>query len=138
MSDFTDEQVNAVWAKGFVAPGYDETKYRFDVAGAMMIRDRYGKEDEFGWEIDHVFPKARLEKMKILEDEWDIPLNLQPLNKKNNASKSDDYPEYTVCREYDFSTNKNKEVMKKLAVDPSKESVLSVLFKVKRVIVGRG
>lgn len=134
MSNFTEEQVDAVWRKGRVVVGLDETMYRLDEAGAMMIRDRYGIEDEYGWEIDHVFPKARLEKMRVPADEWDISLNLQPLNAKNNASKNDDYPKYTACREYDFVTRSNKDVTKTVEVRPATATVLVALFKTKAVL----
>ena len=128
MSDFSDEQVNAVWLKGRTVDGLDASKYRLDDDGAMMIRGCYGEKGMYGWEIDHIFPKAKLKEMGVNEDRWDIPLNLRPLNAKNNASKGDDYPNYKVTYVYNSQRRVNQEVSVGGAVGKGCQLVLAVLL----------
>lgn len=133
MGDFTNEQVDAVWSKGRTIPGYDGAKYRLDAAGAMMIRDRYGKEGMYGWEVDHIFPKAELEKQKVKEELWDDFQNLRPMNAKNNASKGDEYPKYKASYEYDDQERVNKEVEATKMIDEGVQTALATLFGLNKI-----
>lgn len=84
---FDKKTIDLVWNKGVIVPGYDETRIRKDSCGAWIVKEAYGnKTDDFGWEIDHVYPKSLGG-----EDDSD---NLRPMNWQNNESKSDDYPSY--------------------------------------------
>jgi HNH endonuclease len=74
----------AVWNKGAVVSGYDPGMHRKDMCGAWMQFDQHGKEGDYGWEIDHIKPKA-------LRGSDDLS-NLQPLWWQNNRRKSDTYP----------------------------------------------
>lgn len=73
-----------VWSKGRAIPAYDDTVWRYDICGKVMKYSEHGKEVEFGWEIDHIEPKA-------LNGSDDIS-NLQPLQWQLNRSKGDTYP----------------------------------------------
>ncbi|OQW57954.1 MAG: hypothetical protein A4S17_04015 [Proteobacteria bacterium HN_bin10] len=73
-----------VWSKGVVVPGQDPAVHRKDVCGNWMRYDQHGKEGEYGWEIDHILPRARGGTTVIA--------NLQPLWWRNNRSKGDTYP----------------------------------------------
>ena len=107
MSNYTDKELDDVWAKGREIPHKDPNEYRLDAAGALMRRSHRGKDTENDWEVDHVFPKHKLEEKGISERDWNKTANLRPFNAKNNASKSDDYPEYTRSLIYDEAQDKN-------------------------------
>jgi hypothetical protein len=81
------ETIQAIWEKARRIDGYNEDLYRQDYAGAWIARDQYGnKESSFGWEIDHIYPRA-----KGGEDYFG---NLRPIQWENNIKKGDDYPKY--------------------------------------------
>lgn len=134
MSDFSEEKIESIWQKGREVKGLDASKYRLDAAGALMARAKYGdKEHMYGWEVDHIYPKARLEELGVNEDLWDHHLNLQPLNVKNNESKSDDYPVYTASCEYDGEKRMNCGVSKMVQVRKALQTLLPVLFRLVKV-----
>ena len=82
--DFRADLIEAVWSKGSPIDGYDARTWRRDKCGRAMKRDQRNREDEYGWEIDHIKPVA-------LGGTDDLT-NLQPLHWSNNAKKSDTYP----------------------------------------------
>ncbi|MBO6026175.1 MAG: HNH endonuclease [Bacteroidales bacterium] len=57
MSNFTHDDILAVWQKGKVVPGNDPAYWRKDQCGAWMSYRAYGnRQSEYGWEIDHITP----------------------------------------------------------------------------------
>ncbi|MCR4799205.1 MAG: HNH endonuclease [Bacteroidales bacterium] len=88
---YSDIQIKRIWdEKGIVVDGYDKNLYRKDAAGAWIAFSMYGNRDSvLGWEVDHIFPKA-----KGGDDQIE---NLRPLNWRNNESKGDDYPMYKTA-----------------------------------------
>lgn len=109
MSNFSDEIVDKIWRKGRTLDGWNPDEYRLDAAGAMMVKSHRGTDDIYDWEIDHVFPKAKLKDAGIPEDQWDKEDNLRPFNAKNNNRKSDEYPTYTRALVFDEAQNMNIE-----------------------------
>ena len=94
MSNFSNETIEDVWKKGRIIDGKDPDEYRLDAAGAIMKKDNRKVNTQFGWEIDHIFPKAKLKEAGVPEDKWDDLINLRPLQADNNRKKGDDYPSY--------------------------------------------
>ena len=92
---FTEDQIDAIWKKGRIDPKYNPDFVRKDACGAWMIRDKYNdRSNIYGWEIDHIYPKSKLEEMGVPQELIDNIDNLRPLNWHNNVSKGADYPVY--------------------------------------------
>lgn len=82
---FDQDEVDDVWKKAF---GSEETGK--DCCDAPIEKSAYGKTGRYGWEIDHIKPRSK--------GGTDHPDNLQPLHRKNNRAKGDNYPKWR-CRE---------------------------------------
>lgn len=96
----TEDTIEQVWKRAGVMDGFDEDMYRRDACGALIMRDKYGKVNPFGWEIDHIYPVSRGG-----DDTID---NLRALHYMNNRSKHDDYPSYTATVTFDGQNNIEK------------------------------
>jgi hypothetical protein len=100
MAGFTEKQIQDVWNKGTPSTNADCTKYRRDVCEAWIQFDKYGTEDEFGWEIDHIYPESM--------GGDDALVNLRPMHWENARSKSNDFPTYTSAKSSEGYQNIDK------------------------------
>ena len=84
----------AVWAKGRIIPNqngnnFRPEEWRHDSSGfPIRYSDHGNTNSEYGWEIDHIKPKAG--------GGTDSIENLQPLQWNNNRTKGDNYPAPTL------------------------------------------
>lgn len=120
MSNFSNEIIEAVWKKGRKIEGKDPDVYRLDAAGAIIKKDNRRVNTQFGWEIDHIYPKTKLKEAGIPENKWDDLINLRPLQADNNRKKGDDYPDYFREKVMNEETFKNVTDVKEKTI---KESV---------------
>lgn len=95
-----------IWERGRIIEGYDKNKCRQDACGAWILWDHYGdRESPFGWEVDHIYPESKLREKGVDNEMIDNPVNLRPLNWKNNDSKGADYPSYQASMKSENQTN---------------------------------
>ena len=128
MSNFTEVDKQAVWN--------NESNIQKDMCSAWMKYDDYNKADsDYGWQIDHIYPKAGNGEMKSIEDhkEVDNIINLQPLAIKNNGNggKGNDYPHFYSVIESDGDQNKELTIYEKLeySIDQVKQEELKKLYR---------
>jgi len=84
-SAFEKEIIDAVWEKAGPVEGWFGY-IKKDECGALICRERYGKTESLGWEIDHLVP--------VVLGGADNLSNLRPLQWQNNRSKADNYPNW--------------------------------------------
>jgi len=126
--DISNQLKRSVWEKGQIVDGLNPDMYRKDPCGALIVWDKYGMQDNmYGWEIDHIFPKSKLEDMGISASLIDDLRNLRPMQHENNASKSVDYPSYVAVVTAKGNKNFRKEVS--LTVNEETRAVLAQLYK---------
>ena len=99
----TEETIEQVWQRATKVENYDPASIRKDACGAWILRNQYGNRSSmFGWEIDHVYPKALGG-----DDALD---NLRAMQWENNESKGSDFPHYTAKVQADGANNVHQEV----------------------------
>jgi 5-methylcytosine-specific restriction endonuclease McrA len=72
---------NQTWKKGKVIRGENPNAWRRDSKGKKIRYGSYGTKGKYGWEIDHIRPKAKGGSNSLT--------NLQPLQWKANRKKAD-------------------------------------------------
>lgn len=102
--------IQAIWEKGLIVQGYNESLYRKDAGGAWIARDAYGDiSRELGWEIDHIYPTDKGGDNHFI--------NLRPMNWRNNRSKNNDYPQYIAA----VTSKDNKNILENTSCKVNKD-----------------
>jgi len=128
--EFTEEIKREIWNKGIIDDKYPSERVRKDACGAFILYEDFGNRNSiFGWEFDHIFPASKLREKGIAEELIDNPVNLRPLNWKNNASKGSSYPFYTACLVADDKNATNIESNVGKVVNQKVQNELKSLFK---------
>jgi hypothetical protein len=127
MSNFTEKDKQAVWN--------NESNIQKDMCKAWMKYEDYNNTDsDYGWQIDHIYPKAGNGEMKSIEDheEVDKIINLQPFAIKNNGNggKGNDYPKFYSVVESDGDKNIEIALGDRLfyVISTAKQAQLSKLY----------
>ena len=81
MTNYTYRELLAIWDKAQYLPGKNPNILRLDTFGSPILWPDYGKEGNYGWEVDHIRP--------IAKGGSDAMANLQPLHWLNNRKKAD-------------------------------------------------
>lgn len=125
--DWTERQKRTVWNRATIVDGYNPNQYRKDCCGAWIEWGEYGNnQNDFGWEIDHIFPQSLLEQLNVPVDEMHDLKNLRAMHHSNNASKGDDYPHYTACVIADG--NKNIRTSRKMEINKRVQESINTLY----------
>lgn len=123
----TERLKREVWNKGTIVPNFDPDKYRKDACGAWISWERYGdKHGPYGWEIDHIYPEARLKLRRLSQESIDDIRNLRPMHWRNNVSKGADYPTYHSVMK--AVGNHNEQIDDTFEVNSSIQNVLRILY----------
>lgn len=100
------EFLKRIWSKGQDVAGYNNELIRKDACGAWIIWEEFDNTDsKFGWQIDHIYPKNKLEETGVDATLIDEECNLRPFNCANIRSKADDYPAYKAAVTSDGEKN---------------------------------
>jgi hypothetical protein len=108
-----------VWKKADVLENKDPSMWRIDLCGALINWREFGKRTKYGWNVDHIFPKA--------EGGTDHIFNLCAMHWKNNQDKADNFPKFRTT--ISFNGTKNVKFVKEQELDAS------VLEKLRQVYV---
>ena len=79
----TEQQKNNAWAKARTINSYDPARFRVDDYGNVIAWGEYGKQTDYGWEIDHELPQNGFSILSSLL------INQRALHWRNNRAKSD-------------------------------------------------
>ncbi len=126
---YTDEELDQIWKKAtFSGSKNEEIGFRKDLCGAWIKRNQFGKEGNYGWEVDHIYPVSKAKADGVSEELYNDFRNLQPLHHKNNGAegKGDDYPRFNskiVSVEV-----KNIEQSREFTIPKTKQDELEELF----------
>ncbi len=79
----TQQQIKNAWLKAQKHPNYPDGRVRIDAYGSIMVASEYGKQTDYGWEIDHELPQNGFSALSNLF------VNQRALHWRNNRAKGD-------------------------------------------------
>ena len=126
---YSEKELDTIWKKASSSSEENEKiGFRKDICGAWIKRDKFGEEGEYGWEVDHIYPKSKAEEDGVSEELYNNLKNLQPLHHKNNGQegKGDDYP--TFNSKIVSSGPENIEKTNRITISVEKQDELKELF----------
>lgn len=118
MAVFSEDKVQMIWDSAIEVTGCNSNEWRKDPCGAWINRKEYGLQTEYGWDVDHILP--------ISKNGTDHTSNLRALHWKNNKSKGDDFPVYTLA--VTSHGNINVEQQEKTSIHPLSIRHLQMLY----------
>ena len=122
MSDYSKAQIEDAWENATIVNGYVSNVFRKDPCGAWIHHDSYGKETEYGWNIDHIIPKTLFNN-----NGYDlVALNRRAMHWENNASKSNDFPQYKSVVTSKGNLNIREEIDKHIRPDTITELMTKI------------
>ena len=122
-----DEIKEILWNSLDPIEGLDSNVYRRDPCGAAIKLDNYkDRSDEYGWEIDHIVPRALLKEHFVPDEEIEDQQNLRAMHWKNNDAKGLDYPVYHSKVIYE--DGENKQIDGIYEVNKERQRILKVKF----------
>lgn len=126
--EYNEEQKLEFWNNTNIVDGENENEVRRDASGAIIHYSEYKNRDSiYGWEIDHIYPRALLEAAGVPEALINNLANLRAMNWQNNVSKGSDYPRYSTVVKAEGSVN--VETSGSRIVNAAKQEELQELYK---------
>ena len=79
---YTKEELWDIWKKAVPPPPpWDENEWHIDAFHALIKWSMYGRQKEYGWEVDHIVPPSK--------GGGDEMRNLRPMHWINNGALQD-------------------------------------------------
>lgn len=126
--EYSEEEKRYYWGLTNEVDGENPDEVRRDASGAIIhYREYKDRDSDYGWEIDHIYPKSLLLEANVPEELINDPINLRAMNWKNNVSKGSDYPRYTTVVKAVGRVNINKKGSR--VVNAEVQEALSELYK---------
>lgn len=123
----TQEEIELVWNHATTVGDRDPKIWRHDPCGALIKKEDYGnRSSDFGWEVDHIVPRAFLLHAGASDSEIDAVDNLRVMHWANNDSKGTNYPEYKAVRKEE--NGRNKEIVSFYTVNSERQKQLKLMF----------
>ena len=117
-----------IWEKAPYADNNHPEYGKNDPCKASIKEECYGDRGSYhGWEIDHIIPEKVLNDAGVPQELIDDIDNLRPMHWRNNAKKSDDFPQYGGIVSAIGDTN--FEVSRDYQVNRDQTNVLRELYK---------
>ena len=122
MADYSKQQIEEAWLRATIIEGNDPNVFRKDPCGAWIRHDCYGTETEYGWNIDHIIPKTLFDNNGYDK----VAQNRRAMHWKNNASKSNDFPQYKSVVTSNGNTNVQEEIDKHIHPNTITELMIQI------------